>query len=130
MRKYIVLMGLCFMLKISPAQYSLIFCEDLTNDGKPLRVSNQFMVDGGGGVMKFLVRTEDDFKTEKLDFRIYYMSDAGAEEEIVRLPQPVQPDWNFAWKEIVMIDPGLYRVKIYTDKGTYLTSANVTIKHG
>lgn len=96
MKKYVVLTGLLFLFCFSNAQYSLLFCEDVTADGKPMMVSNQFVVDADGGVLKFLVRTDDQFNTDQLDFRVYYMSDGGAEEEIVRIPQTVQPEWTFA----------------------------------
>ncbi len=129
MKRYVVLTGLFLHSVFSNAQYSLVFCEDVSTDGKPMMVSNQFMVDADGGVLKYLLRTDDKFNTDQLDFRVYYMNDAGAEEEIQRLPQQIEPEWTYAWKEMVMFDPGLYRVKIYTAKGTYLTSANLTIKH-
>ncbi|HLP52767.1 MAG TPA: hypothetical protein VK154_17885, partial [Chitinophagales bacterium] len=90
--------------------------------------SNQFMVDDEGGALRFLLRTDNKFLTDKLDFRIYFINDNGTEEEIVRIPQTVDSDWGYAWKEIVMYDPGMYRVKIYNGKGTYLTSANLTLK--
>jgi hypothetical protein len=128
MKKYITLFTFFLFAKMAAAQYSLTFCEDVTKDGKPMMVSNQFMVDAEGGVLKFLVRSDEKFNTDQLDFRIYYMSDSGVEEEISRMAQPVQADWGFAWKELVMFDPGMYRIKIYNAKGTYLTSANVTIK--
>src|ERR1043165_1359414 len=123
-------MAFLFMLACmaGKAQYSLAFCEDVTKEGKPVMVSNQFMVDAEGGVMKFLLRTDGYFNADQLDFRIYYVGESGLDEEIVRLPQTIQPDWTFAWKEVVMFDPGLYRVKVFTSKGTYLTSANLNIK--
>lgn len=128
MKKYVAFITLLLLVKLSSAQYSLLFCEDVNAEGKPVAVSNQFQIDNEGGVLKLLARAEDTFKVDALDFRIYYVSDGGNEEELVRLPQTIQPDWTFAWKETVIFDPGLYRVKIYTDKGTYLTSSNVTIR--
>lgn len=128
MKKYILLFSLFFSGQALFSQYSLLFCEDVTADGRPIMVSNQFMVDDEGGALKFLIRTDNKFSAGNLDFRIYFIGDNGTEEEIVRLPQTVEPDWGFAWKEIVMYDPGIYRVKIYTEKGAYLTSANLTLK--
>jgi hypothetical protein len=110
------------------AQYSLQFCEDVNKEGKPQMLSNSFMVDGDGGVLKFLARADDKFNTDALDFRIYFVNDAGKEEEILRMPQKVETAWNFAWKEVVFFDPGNYKIKLYTGKGTYLTSANLNIK--
>jgi len=128
MKKFTTLFAFLVLAKLSGAQYSLTFCEDVTSAGKPVMVSNQFMVDAEGGVLRFLVRSDEKFNTDKLDFRIYYVGDAGSEEEILRIPQQVQTDWGYAWKEMVMFDPGMYRIKVYNGKGSYLTSANVTIK--
>ena len=128
MKKYFLLAVLFLLLKSGSAQYSLAFCEDVTPEGKALAISNSFMVANDGGVLKCLLKTDEQFNTDQLDFRIYYVHETGNEEEISRLPQKVQPEWNFAWKELVMFDPGNYRLKIYTGGGTYLTSANLNIK--
>lgn len=128
MKKYFLLTFLFLLFKFSSGQYSLSFCEDVTDEGKAQMTSNSFMVDKDGGVLKYLLKTEEQFNTDLLDFRIFYINETGNEEEISRLPQKVQPSWNFAWKEIVMFDPGNYRVKVYTGKGTYLTSSNLNVK--
>ena len=128
MKKYFLLVVFFLFAKLGSAQYSLVFCEDVNSEGKPEMVSNSFMVDGDGGVLKFLLKTEDYFNTDKLDFRVFYLSEEGTEEEISRLPQRVLPTWNFAWKEMVMFDPGNYRVKVFTGSGTYLTSANLNVR--
>ena len=129
MKKCSIAFILLLLFHFAQSQYSLVFCEDVSADGKPTMVSNSFMVDGDGGVLKFLLRADDKLNTDNLDFRVYYMNEKGMEEEISRMPQKVQADWNFAWKEIVVFDPGTYRVKIYTGKGTYLTSANLSVKN-
>ncbi len=128
MKKFFPIILLLASCQIVQAQYSLVFCEDVTPEGKPTMVSNSFMVDGAGGVLKFLLRSDDKLNTEQLDFRIFYMNDSGIEEEISRMPQKVGSDWNYVWKEVVMFDPGTYKVKVYTGKGTYLTSANLSVK--
>lgn len=128
MKKFLAALIFSGIFNFTYAQYSLTFCEDVSADGKAQMVSNSFMVDGSGGVLKFLVKAEDKFNTDQLDFRIYYVNETGVEEEIERLPQKVESNWNFSWKEMVLFDPGNYRVKIYTGKGTYLTSANLNVK--
>jgi len=119
---------LLFLVKLGSAQYSLTFCENVNNDGKPLRPSNSFMISPRGSALKFLVKADAGFKTEKMDFKIFYINDTGREEEISKLGQKVQPDWNYTWKEVVFFDSGNYRVKVYNSKGDYLTSANVNVK--
>lgn len=125
--RYLLSILLLISCNMAEAQYKLQFCEDVSNEGKAQMLSNSFMVDGSGGVLKFLAKAESKFDGN-LEFRIYYMNDQGKEEEITRMPQIVEPDWNFAWKEVVFFDPGNYKVKLYNNSGTYLTSANLVIK--
>ena len=130
MRKILFTLIVCIaaVLPVS-AQYTLQFCEDVNSEGKPTMVSNSFLVDQDGGVLKFLCKTEEKFNTDQLEFRVFYINESGNEENILKLPQKVESNWNFAWKEMVFFDPGSYRVKVYTGSGTYLTSANLNIKH-
>lgn len=119
---------LLFLAKVSAAQYSLTFCENVNTEGKALHPSNSFMISPKGSALKFLVKSDEGFKTEKMDFKIFYINDSGKEEEISRLPQTIEPSWNYTWKEVVFFDSGNYRVKVYDSKGAYLTSANVNVK--
>lgn len=128
MKKYLLITAMVLSGIAAHSQYSLVFCEDVTNEGKPVTVSNQFMVDRDGGALRMLARTDADFNTDKIEFRIYFVSENGVEEEVARMAQNIEPDWGFVWKEIIMYDPGMYRVKIYNSKGTYLTSANLTLR--
>ena len=122
--------GFIFLLfiEVGSAQYSLTFCENVNNDGKALHPSNSFMVSPNGSALKFLVKSDEGFKTENMDFKIFYINDTGKEEEISKLPQKIQTDWNFTWKEVVFFDSGTYRVKVYDSNGAYLTSANINVK--
>jgi len=119
---------LFFLAKVSSAQYSLTFCENVNDSGKPLHPSNFFMVSPNGSALKFLLKADDGFKTDKMDFKIFYINDAGKEEEISKLAQKIEPKWNYIWKEVVFFDAGNYRVKVYDSKGAYLTSANINVK--
>ncbi|MCS6933989.1 MAG: hypothetical protein NZM35_02410 [Chitinophagales bacterium] len=110
------------------AQYSLIFCEDVTRDGKPTAVSNSFMVDEDGGMLKFLLKAEDGINTDKIEYRILYVHSNANEEEVARMSQNTEPTWNYAWKEVIFFDPGTYKVKVYTGRGSYLTAATLTIQ--
>lgn len=120
--------ALLFAAKLSFAQYSLTFCENVNNDGKAQHPASSFMISPKGSALKFLLKADEGFKTEKMDFKIFYINETGKEEEISKLAQKVQPDWNYTWKEVVFFDSGNYRVKVYDSKGDYLTSANVNVK--
>ena len=123
-------LGFLFLLlvKFSTAQYSLTFCENVNGDGKPQRPSNSFMISPNGSALKFLLKSDEGFKTDEMDFKIFYINETGKEEEISKLPQKLENKWNYTWKEVVFFDSGNYRVKVYDSKGTYLTSANVNVK--
>lgn len=128
MKKYLLIMAMVLSGIAAYSQYSLVFCEDVTEEGKPVTVSNQFMVDRDGGALRMLARTDANFNTDKIEFRIYFVNETGVEEELARMAQSIEPYWGFVWKEIIMYDPGMYRVKLYNSKGTYLTSANLTLR--
>jgi hypothetical protein len=110
------------------AQYSLTFCENVNPDGKALSPSNSFMISKDGSAMKLLLKSDEKIKTDKMEFKIFYINDTGKEEEISKLPAKIEPNWNYVWKEIVFFDPGNYRVKVYNGSGTYLTSTNLNVK--
>lgn len=128
MNKLLVSVMLFFLIKTGAAQYTLNFCEDVNNDGKPLMISNSFMVDTSGGLVKFYLKADKNFNTSAMEFRIYYLDRSGKEEEIERLSQRVEPSWDYIWKELAFFDPGTYRVKVYNGNSTYLTSANLLIR--
>ena len=117
-----------FLAKMGSAQYSLTFCENVNDDGKAVHPSNFFMISPKGSALKCLVKADEGFKTDKMDFRVFFINDSGKEEEISKLPQKLEPKWNFTWKELVFFDSGNYRVKVYDSNGLYLTSANLNVK--
>jgi len=110
------------------AQYSLTFCESSNPEGKATTSANSFMISKTGSALKFLLKADEKLNTDQMDFKIYYINDSGSEEEISKLPQTVDPTWNYAWKEVVFFDPGNYRVKVYNSRGYYLTSANLNVR--
>lgn len=128
MKKCILLSAFFFILKISAAQYSLTFCESVSADGVPQKAAISFAQKSAGNPVNLFVKADEGFDTDQVKFTIYFMNAEGNEEEILKLPQTVEPGWNYIWKEVQLFNAGTYRVKVYNAKGTYLTSANVTIK--
>lgn len=128
MKKIIPLLSVMLLVKFCGAQYSLSFCESISEDGKPQKVSNSFQVDSKGSLLKIFVRSDEKFNTGQLQFKIFYVDNSGEEETLSTFSQKMDADWNYAWKDVAFFTPGNYRVKIYNDKETYLTSANLNIK--
>jgi hypothetical protein len=52
----ICLFGLC--ANLSYGQYSLSFCEDVNNSGKPVSPSNSFLVNKTGSALKVLLKSD------------------------------------------------------------------------
>ncbi len=129
MKKIILLTTLSFLFSVGHSQYSLTFCESVTADGNPQKLSNSFMVTGKGSALTLFMKADTGFDSDQLKFNIYFINTLGNEEEVTSLTQKAEPGWNYVWKEVVLFNPGVYRVKVYSGKGTYLTSANLNIKN-
>lgn len=125
MKKYFYLLFFCFSFLAGKAQFSLLFCKNVSENGAAIMADTKFKKSTDG--LTVLLKTEQSFKTDMLDFRFYFVDAKGNEVELVRLAQPVDSAWNYAWKQIELADPGVYRVKVYNGAGGYLTSANVSI---
>jgi hypothetical protein len=128
MKKIGVLSLFLLVLKLSQAQYSLAFCEGVNAEGQPQHISTSFVAASGGKALTLFVKSDEGFSTEQVKFTVYYVNALGNEEDILSASQATEPGWNYVWKEVVLFDPGTYRVKVYTGKGSYLTSANVNLK--
>ena len=111
------------------SQYSLTFCKEVSTEGAAQNAANTFTTEMNGNELKMLVKSDDKFTTYQVEYRIFYVDAAGGETELSKLPQYVEPTWDFAWKQVVFYDPGTYRIKVFDDKGNQLTSANVNIKN-
>jgi hypothetical protein len=128
MKKIIALSMFLLTLNLSYGQYSLAFCKTIGLEGQPQSINNAFTVGSSGATLKLFVKADEGFDTEQVKFTIYYINALGNEEELQSLTQKTEQGWNYLWKEVVLFDPGTYRVKVYSAKGTYLTSANLNIK--
>ncbi len=128
MKKGIFAIVFMAMGQIGFSQYSLTFCKEVSTEGTAQNASNSISTGKEGNPVKILVKGDEKLNTEGVEYRIFFVDDNGKESEISKLPQFVEPDWSFAWKKVTFYNPGTYRVKVYNDKGAYLTSANLSVK--
>lgn len=127
--KYCFLSFLMFgMVWCSYGQYTLIFCEDIDAEGNPKMAATAFMVSDRGGMLRFLVRSDQVIEPGNLKYQLFYINETGNEEAVAEFQQIVETDWNYVWKDVVFFESGTYRVKVYNSKEDYLTSANLNIK--
>jgi hypothetical protein len=129
MKRGIFILLLFVIANTTYAQYSLTFCKEVSTEGLAQKPGSTFTTEQDGNTLKMLVKSDDKFTTYQVEYRIFYVDASGKESEVSKLPQMVEPNWDFAWKEVVFYDPGTYRIKVYDEKGNYLTSANVNIKN-
>jgi hypothetical protein len=128
MKTPLIIFLLVILVKAGFGQYSLTFCENVNNDGKPVMASNSFLVNKTGSALRLLLKSDAKLGTDQMDFKIFYINDNGKEQEVTKFPTTVKPNWDYVWKEVVFFDAGNYRVKVYNSKGNYLTSANLNVK--
>jgi hypothetical protein len=111
------------------AQYSLTFCKEVSTEGKADNPTTTITTNGSeANPVKILVKNDERLNAQEVEYRIYFVDESGKETEVSKLPQIIEPNWEFAWKKVTFYDPGTYRVKVYNDKGVYLTSANLNVK--
>lgn len=129
MKKVFFIAALFLFANATHAQYTLTFCKEVSTEGKADAASTTVTTAGNeGNPVKILVKSDDKLNTDEMEYRIYFVDESGKESEVTKLPQIVEPSWDFAWKKVTFYDPGMYRVKVYNQKGVYLTSANLNVK--
>lgn len=126
MKKGIFVFGLLLASYAGFSQYSLTFCKEVSTEGKADKPSTS--VNTNDSEVKILVKSDNKLNATGVEYRIFYVDQNGKETEVSKLPQYTEPEWDFAWKKVTFYNAGTYRVKVYDDKGTYLTSANLSVK--
>ncbi|MCW5906859.1 MAG: hypothetical protein KIS94_03290 [Chitinophagales bacterium] len=129
MKKGLFVIALIIAAQTMFAQYSLTFCKEVSTEGKAQDASNTITAsDKAGNPVKILVNCDEKLNAMQVEYRIFFVDENGKETEVSKLPQYVEPNWDFAWKKVTFYDPGTYRVKVYNENGVYLTSANLNVK--
>jgi hypothetical protein len=129
MKKVFFILSLFIATQGAFAQYTLTFCKEVSTEGKADNPTTTITTNGNeSNPVKILVKSDEKLNAQEVEYRIYFVDESGKETEVVKLPQIIEPNWEFAWKKVTFYDPGTYRVKVYNDKGVYLTSANLNVK--
>ncbi len=129
MKKGFFVIALFIASQAAFAQYSLTFCKEVSTEGKADNPTTTITTNGSeSNPVKILVKGDEKLNAQEVEYRIYFVDENGKETEVSKLPQIIEPHWEFAWKKVTFYDPGTYRVKVYNDKGVYLTSANLNVK--
>lgn len=131
-RKSLVLFFLLAVL-VSSSSYSqtLYFCEGVDEDGYAITESSVFNISSSGGYLYFLVRMGSGKKVNSYEvlYDVYRVDSDGKETFDNTIYQDVEPDWNWFWKQVTFYDPGTYKVYVYDEDWTFLTSGRVRVKY-
>lgn len=94
-------------------QSNLQFCVQVNDRGECLTPSNKFEVEPSGGTVSFLINHLQTENFVKIRYKIFYLRENGDEDFLIGIDQKTQPDWQFAWQDVVLFDPGKYKIKVY-----------------
>jgi hypothetical protein len=112
---------------IASAQ-SLIFCEDVDNNGRPVSASSTFTIPRGGGYFKFFLTNDgEEFDTDIIHYEIYRVRGSKKTYETT-IDQEIEPEWTYCWKKVTFYKAGLYEVVATTEEGETIASSTLKIE--
>ncbi len=110
----------------------LYFCDEYTESGREVGVSDVFTIQRRGGYLVVMVElrpAKATVGTGKVELRIVRYE--GSKEKIVEtLPFDVQPDWDYIhFDEVTFYKDGDYKLTLLKSDGTPICSGEVTINY-
>src|SRR6188768_3817913 len=79
---------------------SLIFCEKVSQDGKPEKPSHIFRISRDGGFFQFLAILDKPVNTTEIKMDIFRVDDTGKESFDATVTVNVQKEWVWFSKEV------------------------------
>src|SRR5689334_617965 len=91
-----------FLLLFCGAAFSqsLIFCEKVSQDGKPEKPSHIFRIGRDGGFFQFLAVLDKPVNTSEVKIDIFKVDESGKETFDATISVKVQPEWVWFSKEV------------------------------
>jgi len=126
MKKIYFLLLFLFISAISFSQ-SLIFCEKVSQDGKPEKPSHIFRINHDGGFFQFLAILDKPVNTAEVKMDIFRVDDAGKETFDATVTVKVQPEWVWFSREVNFFKGGDYTVYAYTAEDKLLCTGMVKV---
>ena len=106
---------------------SLLFCEKVSQDGKPEKPSHIFRIGRDGGFFQFLAVLDKPVNTTEVKIDIFKVDDTGKEIFDVTVSVKVQPEWVWFSKEVNFFKGGDYTVYAYTAEDKLLCTGMVKV---
>jgi hypothetical protein len=115
-----------FISTVSFSQ-SLIFCEKVSQDGKPEKPSHIFRISRDGGFFQFLAILDKPVNTTEIKIDIFRVDDTGKESFDATVSVNVQKEWVWFSKEVNFFKGGDYTVYAYTAEDKLLCTGMVKV---
>jgi hypothetical protein len=126
MKKITCALIFLFISTISFSQ-SLIFCEKVSQDGKPEKPSHIFRINHDGGFFQFLAILDKPVNTSEVKMDIFRVDDTGKESFDATVTVKVQPEWVWFSKEVNFFKGGDFTVYAYTAEDKLLCTGMVKV---
>lgn len=110
---------LFLLLSLTGSAQSVLFCEDVSAEGKPVHASSYFIIGNNGGSLMMLIQLSDVINSHSLKIDVFKMNE-DTKKEIYHSSIQANPKPHYTWfkKEINFHEAGEYIVYVYdeTDK--------------
>ena len=126
MKKLLFSFLLIFISCYSYSQ-SLIFCEKVSQDGKPEKPSHIFRISRDGGFFQFLAILDKPVNTTEVKMDIFRVDETGKESFDATVTVKVQKEWVWFSREVNFFKGGDYTVYAYTAEDKLLCTGMVKV---
>lgn len=106
---------------------SLIFCEKVTEDGKPVKPSHIFTIGRDGGFFQLLAILDKPVNTAEVKIDIFKVDDSGKETFDATVSVKVQDEWIWFSKELIFYKGGDFTLYAYTADDKLLCTGMVKV---
>ena len=126
MKKIIISFLFLIVSSVSFSQ-SLIFCEKVSQDGKPEKPSHIFRIGHDGGFFQFLAILDKPVNTMEVKMDIFRVDETGKESFDATVTVKVQKEWVWFSREVSFFKSGDYTVYAYTAEDKLLCTGMVKV---
>lgn len=126
MKKTFLLLAFSLLGNFAFSQ-SMIFCEKITEDGKPVNPSHIFRIVKDGGTFQLLAILDKAANTQNVKIDIFRVDETGKEKWDASVDVEVSKDWIWFSKELIFYKGGDYTVYAYTAEDKLLCTGMVKV---
>ena len=123
-----MLVSLLFLLTATCSfSQTMIFCENVTPDGKPEHPSHIFRIGKNGGFFQFLVILDQPVNSTEVKIDIFRVDETGKETFDATVTSKVEKDFLWFKKEVNFFKGGDYTIYAYNGEDRLLATGMVKV---